>query len=52
MYRHVKNLQFEVKVDKPDALFAMKVQELMRLSDDLDALCGQVAANGRAAFAL
>src|ERR1700710_1667687 len=29
MYRHVKNLQFEVKVDKPDALFAMKVQELI-----------------------
>src|SRR6201746_660475 len=29
MYRHVKNLQFEVKVDKPDALYAMKVQELI-----------------------
>src|SRR6201747_564901 len=29
MYRHVKNLQFAVKVDKPDALYAMKVQELI-----------------------
>src|SRR3978361_1215387 len=29
MYRHVKNLQFPVKVDKPDAFFAAKVQELV-----------------------
>ena len=29
MYRHTKNLQFAVKVDKPDALYAMKVQELI-----------------------
>jgi manganese catalase len=29
MYRHVKNLQFESKPSKPDALFAMKLQELI-----------------------
>ena len=29
MYRHVKNLQFEAKLNKPDALFAMKLQELI-----------------------
>jgi Mn-containing catalase len=29
MYRHVKNLQFEAKPEKPDALFAMKIQELV-----------------------
>ena len=29
MYRHVKNLQFEAKPAKPDALYAMKLQELI-----------------------
>ncbi|WP_375487077.1 manganese catalase family protein [uncultured Jatrophihabitans sp.] len=29
MYRHVKELQFEAKPEKPDALYAMKLQELI-----------------------
>lgn len=29
MYRHVKNLQFAAKPDKPDAVYAMKLQELI-----------------------
>jgi Mn-containing catalase len=29
MYRHVKELQFQAKPEKPDALFAMKFQELL-----------------------
>ena len=29
MYRHVKNLQFESKPEKPDPLFAMKFQEIL-----------------------
>ncbi|GAA0250414.1 manganese catalase family protein [Cryptosporangium japonicum] len=29
MYRHVKNLQFEAKPEKPDAIMAMKLQELV-----------------------
>ena len=29
MYRHVKNLQFESKPQKPDAVLAMKMQELV-----------------------
>ena len=29
MYRHVKELQFAAKPEKPDAVFAMKIQELV-----------------------
>ncbi|MFG1922329.1 manganese catalase family protein [Cryptosporangium sp. NPDC048952] len=29
MYRHVKNLQFAAKPEKPDAVYAMKLQELI-----------------------
>jgi Mn-containing catalase len=29
MYRHVKNLQFQAKPERPDALFAMKFQEIL-----------------------
>src|SRR6201747_477742 len=29
MYRHVKNLQFAAKPAKPDAVYAMKLQELI-----------------------
>lgn len=29
MFRHTKNLQFEAKPEKPDALYAMKLQELI-----------------------
>ena len=29
MYRHTKELQFDVKPERPDALFAAKLQELV-----------------------
>jgi len=29
MFRHQKELQFEVKVERPDALLARQVQELL-----------------------
>ena len=29
MYRHVRELQFTAKPEKPDGLFAMKFQEIL-----------------------